>query len=79
MKSAGSHPCGRRGAYYRTCSIFDGALKEYGDKTGLAPAYRIDTMSLYPPLFKATVTFKGFAFEREAKDQKTSTAARDVL
>ena len=51
------------------------ARKEYGDKIGLAPAYQIETMTLYPPLFKATMTFKGFAFDLAEQYHAEDTVA----
>ena len=46
------------------------ALKEHGDESSITPVYHTQTVSLYPPLFKATVAFKGFTFEGKAKTKK---------
>lgn len=56
------------------------ALKEYGDKLGIAPVYRVETLSTYPPHLKATMTFQGHTFEGEAKTKKQARhrAAQDA-
>jgi len=44
------------------------ALKEH--ESSVAPGYHTQTLSLHPPSFKATVTFKGFTFEGTAMTKK---------
>ena len=46
------------------------ALKEDGDKSSVAPVYHTQTLSLDPPLLKATVTFKGLTFEGRGRTKK---------
>jgi hypothetical protein len=46
------------------------ALKEFGDASSAAAVYHSQRLSLDPPLFRATVTFRGFTFEGKANTKK---------
>ncbi len=45
-------------------------LKELGDENGVAPKYGVETMSLDPPMFKVTVSFRDITFEGTARTKK---------
>jgi Double-stranded RNA binding motif len=45
-------------------------LKELGDESGVPPKYSLETLSLDPPLFKATVSFRDITFESTARTKK---------
>ena len=45
-------------------------LKELGDESGVAPKYSLETLSLEPPMFKATVTFRDLTTASTARTKK---------
>jgi Double-stranded RNA binding motif len=45
-------------------------LKELGDESGVAPKYSLEILSLDPPRFKATVSFRDITFESTARTKK---------
>jgi hypothetical protein len=45
-------------------------LKELGDESGEAPRYSLETWSLDPPMFKATLSFQDITFESTARTKK---------
>ena len=45
-------------------------LKELGDESGVAPEYRLETLSMDPPIFKAHVSFRDMTFESTARTKK---------
>ena len=57
-------------------------LKEHGDHIGVIPDYEVETLSLVPPQFRVTVTFKGSRFEgwgsskKEARHKASKQACR---
>ncbi len=46
------------------------ALKEHGDKCNVLPEYTVQALSLYPPKFRAIVSFKDYTFEGSARTKK---------
>ena len=45
-------------------------LKELGDESGVSPKYSLETLSLDPPLFKATVSFLDITANSTARTKK---------
>lgn len=45
-------------------------LKELGDESGVSPQYSLETLSLDPPMFKATVSFRDTTVHSTARTKK---------
>ena len=56
------------------------ALREHCDQHDFVPEYTVQAVSIYPPKYKAIVTFNDFSFEGTARNKKQARhqAAREA-